>query len=34
MADIVTGRAPVVDPSAYRFSRFTDGSKVELITGF
>ncbi|MDP9809514.1 glycine/D-amino acid oxidase-like deaminating enzyme [Rhizobium tibeticum] len=34
MADIVTGRAPAVDLSAFRFSRFTDGSKVELISGF
>ena len=28
MADLVTGDAPVVDPADYRFSRFTDGSKV------
>jgi glycine/D-amino acid oxidase-like deaminating enzyme len=34
MADIVTGRAPVVDPKAFRLSRFSDGSKVELISGF
>jgi glycine/D-amino acid oxidase-like deaminating enzyme len=27
MADMVTGDAPVVDPSAFRFSRFTDGSR-------
>jgi glycine/D-amino acid oxidase-like deaminating enzyme len=27
MADIVTGDAPVVDPTAFRFSRFTDGSR-------
>jgi glycine/D-amino acid oxidase-like deaminating enzyme len=34
MADIVTGRPPVVDPKAFRISRFSDGSKVELISGF
>jgi glycine/D-amino acid oxidase-like deaminating enzyme len=34
MADIVTGRAPVVDPKAFRLSRFSGGSKVELISGF
>lgn len=34
MADIVTNRAPIVDPGAFRFSRFSDGSKIELISGF
>ena len=34
MADIVTNRTPIVDPSAFRFSRFSDGSKIELISGF
>jgi glycine/D-amino acid oxidase-like deaminating enzyme len=34
MADLVTGRAPVVDPKAFRFGRFSDGSKIELISGF
>ncbi len=34
MADLVTGRTPVVDPSAFRFSRFTDGSKVAPDAGF
>ena len=34
MADLVTGRAPIVDPAAFRFDRFTDGSKIELISGF
>ncbi|MDQ0563521.1 glycine/D-amino acid oxidase-like deaminating enzyme [Rhizobium mesoamericanum] len=34
MADIVTGREPLVDPKAFRLSRFSDGSKVELISGF
>jgi glycine/D-amino acid oxidase-like deaminating enzyme len=27
MADLVTGDTPAVDPSEYRFSRFTDGSR-------
>jgi len=34
MADLVTGRTPLVDPAAFRFGRFTDGSKIELISGF
>ena len=34
MADIVTGRSPVVDPTDFRFSRFTDGSKVRPLSGF
>ncbi len=34
MSDIVTGRTPIVDRRAFRFSRFTDGSKLELISGF
>lgn len=34
MADIVTGRTPVVDPKDFRLSRFTDGSKIELISGY
>jgi glycine/D-amino acid oxidase-like deaminating enzyme len=34
MADIVTGRPPVVDPTDFRFSRFSDGSKVQPISGF
>ncbi|SOC34811.1 glycine/D-amino acid oxidase-like deaminating enzyme [Rhizobium subbaraonis] len=34
MADIVTGATPVVDPRDFRLSRFTDGSKIELISGF
>ena len=33
MADLVTGHTPIVDPKAFRFSRFSDGSKIELITG-
>jgi glycine/D-amino acid oxidase-like deaminating enzyme len=34
MADLVTGAAPVVDPTPYRFARFSDGSKIEVIAGF
>ncbi len=34
MADLVTGRTPLVDPAAFRFNRFSDGSKIELISGF
>jgi len=34
MADIVTGRPPLVDPQNFRFSRFSDGSRIELISGF
>lgn len=34
MADIVSNAAPCVDPAAFRFSRFTDGSKVAPITGY
>ena len=33
-ADLVTGAAPPVDPKDFRFSRFSDGSKIELIDGF
>jgi glycine/D-amino acid oxidase-like deaminating enzyme len=33
MADIVTGRQPIADPSAFRFSRFSDGSRLEFFTG-
>lgn len=34
MADLVTNRTPLVDPVDFRFDRFTDGSKIELISGF
>lgn len=33
-ADLVCARAPVVDPAPYRFNRFSDGSKIEIISGF
>ena len=33
MADIVTGHSPIVDPAAFRFSRFTDGSRLSFVTG-
>ena len=34
MADLVTGRTPVVDPTDYRLSRFSDGSRIHLDKGF
>jgi glycine/D-amino acid oxidase-like deaminating enzyme len=33
MTDLVTGGPPVVDPSPFRFSRFTDGSRPKPTTG-
>ncbi len=33
MADLVLGRLPIVDPRAFRFSRFSDGSNIEIISG-
>lgn len=33
MADLVTGAAPVVDPTPFRFTRFTDGSRPRPIAG-
>ena len=33
MADIVTGKPPVVDPSPFRHSRFIDGTRLEPIAG-
>ena len=32
-ADLVTGDPPVVDPSPFRFSRFTDGSRPRPMVG-
>jgi glycine/D-amino acid oxidase-like deaminating enzyme len=34
MADLVTGVAPVVDPQAFRFLRFTDGSRIRPDHGY
>jgi glycine/D-amino acid oxidase-like deaminating enzyme len=34
MAELVTGAAPVVDPTPFRFARFIDGSKPVPMTGF
>ena len=34
MADLVTGAPPVVDPHDFRLSRFSDGSKIVLETGY
>jgi glycine/D-amino acid oxidase-like deaminating enzyme len=33
MADLITGDPPIVDPSAFRFSRFADGSRLSFVTG-
>lgn len=33
-ADLVAGTTPVVDPFPYRFNRFSDGSKIEIISGY
>jgi len=30
MADLVTGKHPIVDPTAFRLSRFGDGTKMQL----
>lgn len=32
-ADLATGTRPIVDPTAFRFSRFSDGSKIVPLTG-
>ena len=34
MADIVAGDTPIVDPSPFRFSRFSDGTPVRIDAGF
>jgi glycine/D-amino acid oxidase-like deaminating enzyme len=34
MADIVAGDAPIVDPSPFRFSRFSDGTPIRIDAGF
>ena len=33
VADIVTGSNPIVDPTPFRFSRFTDGSRPQPVSG-
>ncbi|TQS70677.1 FAD-binding oxidoreductase [Rhodobacteraceae bacterium] len=33
-ADLVSGRTPLVDPTPFRFGRFSDGSKIKIISGF
>jgi glycine/D-amino acid oxidase-like deaminating enzyme len=33
IADLATGAAPVVDPKEFRFSRFSDGTRVRPIAG-
>jgi hypothetical protein len=34
MAELVTGRSPVVDPAPFRLSRFSDGSPLVVDAGF
>jgi glycine/D-amino acid oxidase-like deaminating enzyme len=34
MAELVTGAPPVVDPTPFRYSRFTDGTRPQPMTGF
>ncbi|MEZ5925661.1 MAG: FAD-binding oxidoreductase [Hyphomicrobiaceae bacterium] len=34
VADLVTGAAPLVDPSPFRYKRLIDGTKPQLIGGF
>ena len=33
VADLVTGSDPIVDPTPFRFSRFSDGSRPRPIAG-
>jgi len=33
MADLVLGRTPIVDPHAFRYTRFSDGSKIDILSG-
>lgn len=33
-ADLATGASPVVDPAPFRWSRFSDGSKLQIDVGF
>jgi glycine/D-amino acid oxidase-like deaminating enzyme len=34
VADLVSGARPFVDPTPYRYTRFVDGTKVEIQSGF
>ena len=34
MADLVTGSPPCVDPHDFRLTRFTDGTRIQLMAGF
>ncbi|HEY4163681.1 MAG TPA: FAD-binding oxidoreductase [Dongiaceae bacterium] len=34
VADLVANTTPVVDPKDFRFSRFSDGTKMQVIAGF
>jgi glycine/D-amino acid oxidase-like deaminating enzyme len=33
-ADLVSGTRPIVDPTPFRYTRFVDGTKVGLMSGF
>ena len=33
LADLVNGRTPIVDPTPFRYSRFTDGSRPQPMAG-
>ena len=33
-ADLAVGSEPVVDPTPFRFSRFSDGTKIRVEAGF
>jgi glycine/D-amino acid oxidase-like deaminating enzyme len=33
-ANLVTGEKPIVDPTPFRFTRFSDGSKIHIEVGF
>ncbi len=33
VADLVTGSGPIVDPTPFRFARFSDGSQPRPIAG-
>jgi glycine/D-amino acid oxidase-like deaminating enzyme len=33
VADLVTGRAPIVDPTPFKFSRYTDGTNPRPFDG-
>jgi glycine/D-amino acid oxidase-like deaminating enzyme len=34
VADLVSGHTPIADPAPFRLSRFSDGSKIRVESGF